>query len=224
MTRSCGKFLKRWDYQTTWPASWEICIRSGSNSWSRLVPNRKRNMSSILYIVTLGSSPGSTTYWCVTLDKGSKILQHSFYSCKILWPPDVKSWFIWKDPNAGKDWGQEEKGTTEDEMVGWHHWLDGHGFGKTPGVGDGQGGLVCCGSWGHKESDTTERLNWTEPFMAFSRKEYWSGLPFSSPVYNVLSEISTMTHLSWVAVYVMAHSFIELDKAMTPVIRLDSFL
>ena len=80
----------------------------------------------------------------------------------ILWPPDAKSWHIWKDLDAGKDWEQEEKGTTEDETVGWHHWLDGHGFGWTPGVGDGQGGLVCCGSWGHKESDMTERLNWTE--------------------------------------------------------------
>ena len=80
----------------------------------------------------------------------------------ILWPPNMKSWLIGKDPDAGKDWGQEEKGMTEDEMVGWHHWLNGHGFRQTPGVGDGQGGLVCCGSWGHKESDTAERLNWTE--------------------------------------------------------------
>ena len=80
----------------------------------------------------------------------------------VLWPPDAKSWLIWKDPNAGKGWGQEEKGTTEHEMVGWHHWLNGHGFGWTPGVGDGQGGLACCGSWGRKESDTTEWLNWTE--------------------------------------------------------------
>ena len=78
----------------------------------------------------------------------------------ILWPPDVKSWLIWKDPDAGKDWRWEEKGMTEDEMVGWHHWLNGHGFGWTPGVGDGQGGLACCGPWGRKESDTTERLNW----------------------------------------------------------------
>ena len=70
---------------------------------------------------------------------------------------------IWKDPDAGKDWGQEEKGTTEDEMVGWHHQLNGHGFEWTPGVDDGQGGLACCGPWGHKESDMTERLNWTEP-------------------------------------------------------------
>ena len=80
----------------------------------------------------------------------------------ILWPPDVKSWLIGKDPDAGKDWGQEEKGTAEDEMVGWHHWLNGHGFWWTPGVGDGQGGLACCSSWGHKDSDTTEQLNWTE--------------------------------------------------------------
>ena len=75
----------------------------------------------------------------------------------ILWPPDAKSWLIGKDPDAGKDWGHEEKGTTKDEIVGWHHRLDGHGFGWTLGVGDGQGGLVCCGSWGRKESDMTDR-------------------------------------------------------------------
>ena len=80
----------------------------------------------------------------------------------IVWPPDAKSWVIWKGPDAGKDWGQEEKGTTQDEMVGWHHQLDGRGFGWISGVGDGQGGLGCCGSWSHKESDMTERLNWTE--------------------------------------------------------------
>ena len=80
----------------------------------------------------------------------------------ILWPPDAESWLIWKDPDAGKEWGQEEKGMTEDEMVGWHHRLNGHEFGWTPGVGDGQGGLACCGSWGRKESDMTEQLNWTE--------------------------------------------------------------
>ena len=67
-----------------------------------------------------------------------------------------------KDPDAGKDWGQEEKGTTEDKMVGWHHQLNGHGFGWTPGVGGGQGGLACCNSWGRQELDTTEQLNWTE--------------------------------------------------------------
>ena len=79
-----------------------------------------------------------------------------------VWPPDAKIWLIGKDHDAGKDWGQEEKGTTEDEMVGWHHRLHGHGFGWTLGAGDGQGGLGCCSSFGHTESDTTERLNWTE--------------------------------------------------------------
>ena len=85
----------------------------------------------------------------------------------VVWPPDVKSWLIWEDPDVGKDWGQEEKGTTEDEMVGWHHRLDGHGFGWTPGVGDGQGGLECCDSWGCKELDTTERLNWLTDWLKF---------------------------------------------------------
>ena len=77
----------------------------------------------------------------------------------ILWPPDTKNWLIWKDPDAGKDWKQEEKGTTENEMVGWHHQLNGHEFEQALGVGDGQGSLVCCSPWGHKESDPIERLN-----------------------------------------------------------------
>ena len=80
----------------------------------------------------------------------------------ILWPLDVKNWLIGKDPDAGKDWKQEEKGMAEDEMVGWHHWLSGHEFEQTPGDGDGQGSLVCCSPWGHKETDRTERLNWTD--------------------------------------------------------------
>ena len=79
----------------------------------------------------------------------------------ILWSPEVKNWLIGKDPDAGTDWRQE-KGTTEDKMVGWHHRLDGHEFEQVPGVGDGQGSLVCCSPWGHKESDMTERMNWTE--------------------------------------------------------------
>ena len=80
----------------------------------------------------------------------------------LLWPPDVKKWLIWKDPDEGKDWRQEEKGTTEDDMFGWHHWLNEREFEQVPGVGDGQGSLACCSPWGCKESDMTERLNWTE--------------------------------------------------------------
>ena len=128
----------------------------------------------------------------------------------ILWPPDIKSWFIWKDPDAGKDWGQEEKGTTEDKVVGWHHQLNGHEFGWTLGVGDGWGGLGCWGLWGRRESYMTEWLNWTEgtlcvcectqllshvPLFAtpwtiahqaplsieFSRQASWSRLPRDPP-------------------------------------------
>ena len=75
----------------------------------------------------------------------------------------IQNWLIGKDPDAGKDWRQEEKGMTEDEMVGWHHRLNGQEFEQAPGVGDGQGSLMCCGPWGRKEPDTTERLNWTGP-------------------------------------------------------------
>ena len=80
----------------------------------------------------------------------------------VLWPPHAKSWLIGKDSDAGRDWGQEEKGMRQDEMAGWPHWLDGHESGWTPRDGDGQGGLVCCDSWSLKESDRTEWLNWTE--------------------------------------------------------------
>ena len=80
----------------------------------------------------------------------------------ILWPHDVKSWLIWKDPDVGKDWRWEEKGTTEDEMVGWDHWLNGHEFEQALGVDDGPGSLVFCSPRGHKVSDTTEWLNWNE--------------------------------------------------------------
>ena len=99
----------------------------------------------------------------------------------ILWPPDAKSWLIWKDPDPGKDWGQEEKGTTEDEMVGWHHRFNGCGFGWTLGVADGQGDLACCGSWGRIELDhwVTE-LNCTEytangnhASLGFTAHRFW---------------------------------------------------
>ena len=93
----------------------------------------------------------------------------------ILWPPHAKSWLIGKDHDAGRDWGQEEKGTTEDEMAGWHHRLYGHEFEWTLGVGDGQGGLACCNSWGRKESDTTEQLNWTELNCGLLIPDMWKG-------------------------------------------------
>ena len=96
----------------------------------------------------------------------------------VLWPPHAKSWLIGKDSDAGRDWGQEEKGTTEDEMAGWYHWLDGRQSEWTRGDGDGQGGLACCDSWGRKESDTTERLNWTELNWT-ERVEWWNNTTIS---------------------------------------------
>ena len=81
---------------------------------------------------------------------------------QYFWPPDAKNWLTGKDPDSGKDWKWKEKGTTEDEIVGWHHWLNGHEFEQSLEVSDGLGGLVCSSPWGHKESDTTKWLNWTE--------------------------------------------------------------
>ena len=86
---------------------------------------------------------------------------HTEAEAPIFWLPDVKNWLIWKDPDARKDWRQEKKGMMEDEMVRCHHWFDGHEFEQVLGFGGGQGSLVCCNSWGHKEFDTTEQLNWT---------------------------------------------------------------
>ena len=101
----------------------------------------------------------------------------------ILCPPHVKSWLIGKDSDAWRDWGKEEKRMTEDEMVGWHHWLDGHELEWTPGVGDGQGGPACCDSWDRKESDTTGRLNWTElMYQIQTSKNEIKSLPLSGSV------------------------------------------
>ena len=126
----------------------------------------------------------------------------------VLWSPDAKRRFIGKHPNSGKDWKQEEKGTPEDEMAGWHHCLDGHEFEWTLGVGDGQGGLACCNSWGHKESDTTERLNW-----------YWEHEPRASPSknYQLLECKSLHTenkrkHLCWTLHWVSVHVAEKKDR------------
>ena len=102
----------------------------------------------------------------------------------VLWPPHEKSWLIGKDSDAGRDWGQEEKGTAEDEMAGWRHWLDGRESGWTLGVGDGQGGLACCDSWDCKESDMTERLNWTE-------LNWWL-------IFNSQAKSLILYHLCWI--------------------------
>ena len=131
----------------------------------------------------------------------------------ILWPLDAKNWLLGKDPEAGKDWRQEEKGMTEGVMVRWHHRFDGHEFKQAPAVCDGQGSLACCSPWGSKESDTTEC--WTELkgmlshfshvrlfvthglFMWFSSQEYWSGLPCPPP--GVSFQPRYQIHVSYVS-------------------------
>ena len=92
----------------------------------------------------------------------------------VLWPLHVKSWLVGKDSDAGMDWVQEDKRTTEDEMAGWHHRLDGQEFGWTPGVGDVQGDLACCSSWDRKESNMTEWLNWTELIFLFIHYNFFA--------------------------------------------------
>ena len=160
-----------------WPVcSLDTCIRQvwrWSTKWSRAKANR----------VLPRELPNNWCFWTVMLEKtlespldckeiqsvnpkGNKswiFIGRTDAEAKtpILWSPDVKNWLIRKDPEAGKDWRQEKNGVTEDEMVGWYHWLDGHEFEWTPGVGDGQGSLACCNPWGRKESDMTEWLNWT---------------------------------------------------------------
>ena len=128
--------------------------------------------------LTLGSNPCllCLLHWQADTEPSGKLLFRCSCTYTIvwqndaeaetpgLWPPHAKNWLIGKDFDAGRDWGQE-KGTTEDEMAGWHHWLDGSESEWTPGVGDGQGGLACCDSWGCKESDTTEWLNWTDDYL-----------------------------------------------------------
>ena len=135
----------------------------------------------------------------------------------ILWLPiDVKNWLVWKDPDAGKDWRWEEKGTTEDELVGWHHKLNGHGFGWTPVVGDGQGGLVCCDSWGHKESDTTEWLNWTELNWPRLLSCYSSTLSLDVGYLFLVSSLILLSMVVQQLIAVLVFSQVEVSSCPSP--------
>ena len=145
----CSHEIKRWlllgRKVMTNPDS---ILKSRHITWSTKV----HLVKSIIFLVV----------WCGCEIWTIKKAEHRRIHAFELW---CWSWLIWKDLDAGKDCGQKKKGMTEDEMVGWHHQLNGHEFGWTPGVGDGQGGLACCGSWSCKESDTTERMNWTESHL-----------------------------------------------------------
>ena len=129
-----------------WPKYWSFSFSiSPSNDYSGLISFRIDWFDLLAVQGTLKS-----------------LLQHHSLEVSIIWPPDMKNWLIWKDPDAGKDWRRVEKGTTEDEMVGWHHRLNGHKDEQAPGAGDGQGSLACCSPWCSKESGMTEWLNWVE--------------------------------------------------------------
>ena len=120
----------------------------------------------------------------------------------VVWSPHAKCWLIGKDSDAGRDWGQEEKGTTEDEMAGWHHWLDGRESEWTPGVGDGQRGLACCNSWGRQESVRTERLNWTEVIERWTVLNTLCAISFRSLSFPIpATSVAASSIRLWLASY-----------------------
>ena len=127
------------------------------DSMSEAEWDKGKNISSESYWICLGISNQSILK---EISPGISLEGMMLKLKPVLWLPHAKSWLHGKDSDAGRDWGQEEKGMTEDELAGWHHWLNGRESKWTLGVGDGQGGLECCDSWGCKESDTTEQLNW----------------------------------------------------------------
>ena len=134
--------------------AWSAAVPGVAKSWTQLSDWTKLDCKEIQPVHTKGNQS-----WIFTGRNDAEA------ETPMLWPPDAKNRLTGKDPDAGKDWRWEEKGMTEDEMVGWHHRLDGHEFEQVLGVGDGQGGLACCSPWGCKESDTTEPLNWTDSYI-----------------------------------------------------------
>ena len=135
---------------------WELDHKEGwaAKNWCFWIVVLEKTLENILYSIEIKPiHPKGNQPWICTVRTGDKA------EASVLWPLDAKGRLIGKDPDAEKDWGQEEKGAIEDEVVGWHYRLNGHEFEQTPGDGEGQGSLVCCSSWGHKEWDTTYRLN-----------------------------------------------------------------
>ena len=156
-------------------------------SWDSLPPPPPPHPTPPFYVVTEHQAELPLLYSDIPLASYFTNVYDVEAGTPILWPPDAKSWLIGKDPDAGKDWGQEEKGMTEGEMVGWHHRLNGHGCGWIPGVGDGQGGLACCSPWSPGESDMTERLNWTDLYVCVAMSLSWCDPP--SPAHFVHTSV-----------------------------------
>ena len=147
---------QRYDFSTTHLWMWEFDQKECwmLNNWCFWTVRLEKTLESPLYykkIQPVNPKRNQSLIFIARTDAEAET--------QIFWPPDEENWLIGKHPDAGKDWRQEEKGMTEDEMAGWHYWLNGHEFEQPLGVGDRQGTLACCSPWGHKESDTTERLN-----------------------------------------------------------------
>ena len=146
----------------------------------------------------------------------------------ILWPPDAKSWLIWKDPDAGKDWRQEEKRMTDDEMVGWHHQIDGHEFEQIPRDSE-QGSLACCSAWGHKELDMTDWLKWSILNVRFTLLFYLNLLITVSYLYffSLQSSFSVICHknncfkrkYSWISYLIKQWFFLNLTKPWNKTVK-----
>ena len=144
-----GLYSQSYGFSSSHIWMWELDYKEGwePKNWCFRIVVLEKTLESPLDNKIKPDNPKETQSWILTKRIDAE--------APILWPPDAKSWLLGKDPDAGKDWGQEEKGTTEDEIVGWHHWLNGHKFEQAPGVGEGQGSLACCSPSGCQESDMT---------------------------------------------------------------------
>ena len=151
-----GPYSQRYGFSSSHKWMWELDYKESwaPKNWCFWNVGLEKTLMSLLDSNIKPINPKGNQSWKFTGKTDAK--------APILWPSDGKNWLIKKDPDAGKDWRQMEKGTTEDEVVGWYHWLDGQEFEQAPGDGDRQGNLVCCSPWSCKGLDTTERLNWIE--------------------------------------------------------------
>ena len=160
-----GPSSQRYGFSSSHVRMWDLAFKESwvPKNWCFWTVVLKTLESTLDWKVIKPVHPKGNQSWIFL---GRNILKEGYWKeyaeASILWPPDAKNWLIRKDPDAEKDWRQEERGMTEDELVGWHHWLDGHEYEQALAVGDRQGSLACSGLWGRKESDTTEQLNWTD--------------------------------------------------------------
>ena len=179
ITKYCEKFFKIWEFQTTLPASWETYMQVNKQQLELYMEQWTGSKLGKEYMLEMISeSPLDCKAIQPVHPKGNQPWifigrTDAEAETPILWPPDGNSQLIRKDPDVGKDWRHKEKGTTEDEMVGWHHWLNTQEFEQAPSDGEGQGSLACCTPWGRKELELTEQLNNNEHREAIEGFSVW---------------------------------------------------